>query len=582
MKKFLLPLLLLAIHAHAQQAVGVIENPTLRCHVTSTGDLFNPFGDNTLPGFEAPINSDIRAIYAANFWIAGLTSDGQIKIAAEQYQAEGTDWFCGPLTNDGSASTTPEVQALYNRVWTGNRAEVLVHQEQFAGGTPDPNYVVPEWMLGWPAHGNVAQGFDYYLAPFFDFNLNNAYDPENGDYPLFCGDRCLLWIFNDNGGPHTETGGLPVGVQVIATAYVFDAAENQNAIYFNYLVKNMSATTLNDTYVGWFTDFDLGQPTDDYLGTWVSHNAIYAFNGDDFDETNGTPGYGEDLAMSAFVLLNGPTQDADEIDNPMGPPYEQAAEQLGQLYPFGRNGYGDGIIDNEHLGLSHSMLTDNSGPEINLNNPTDYYNRLRSIWSSGIPVTYGEDGQNPNNVPANYMYTHNTDPGGWGTGTSEFDWTEVDAGNMPGERRAVGSSGPFTFTPGETMSLDFAYVFVRDSQQLDGLLNQLYSELVNVHEHFQEDLFPCAQEGQTLGQNQLATSEANIYPNPSSDAFMVKYPTSGACTIQVFDATGQRVLFSHTNLNSNVDVRHLAPGIYQIIIEINGHSTHKKLLITQR
>ena len=302
MKKFLLPLLLLAIHVHAQQAVGVIENPTLRCHVTSTGDLFNPFGDNALPGFEAPINSDIRAIYAANFWIAGLAPDQQLKIAAEQYQNIGTDWYCGPLTTDGTASTTDAIQAFYNRVWTGNRADVLVHQEQFAGGIPNPNYVVPEWMLGWPAHGNVSEGLNYYLAPFFDFNGDNTYNPTDGDYPIFCGDRCLLWFFNDKGGVHSESQGQSIGVQVLATAYVFDDQQFSNAIYFNYLLTNMGTQTLGETYVGWFTDFDLGHPSDDYLGTWVNQNAVFAYNGDDFDETNGITGYGYTLLKLTTIL----------------------------------------------------------------------------------------------------------------------------------------------------------------------------------------------------------------------------------------------------------------------------------------
>lgn len=67
MKKFLLPLLLLANYAHAQQAVGVIENPTLRCHVTSTVDLFIPFGDNALPSFEAHtnLNSNVEVRHLA-------------------------------------------------------------------------------------------------------------------------------------------------------------------------------------------------------------------------------------------------------------------------------------------------------------------------------------------------------------------------------------------------------------------------------------------------------------------------------------------------------------------------------------
>lgn len=583
MKNLILPLLLLAFHVNAQQATGTLENQTIRCHVTSTGDLFNDFGDAELPGFEAPINSGLRPIYAANFWIGGLSSDGYFHVAAEQYQALGADWFSGPLTNDGAASSTPELQALYNRVWKGNRADVITHQNQFADGSPDVGYIVPEWMFDWPAHGDVAQGLNFYLAPFFDFNQDGVYNPVDGDYPIFCGDHCLLWFFNDNGNTHLESQGLPIGVQVLATAYVFNDPLYSNAVYFNYRVTNMGTLTLEDTYVGWFTDFDLGQPSDDYIGTWVNQNAVYAYNADDFDEPSAlSNGYGDDLAMAAFVLLNGPQQDADSVDNPLTTNIQEAIDMEGQVYPNGRNGYGDGVIDNEFLGLSHSMASTGIGANDDFSYPMPFYNRLRGLWHYGNALTYGENGQNPNNTPAAYMYPDNTDPAAFGTdGVTLPDWTEITAENQPGDRRATASSGPFTFIPGQVLSLDFAYVFVRDSQTIDDLMIQLYYELENTHDHYQEHLSTCAQLGPTVGQTNIESIQTNIFPNPASESFMVQLPTFETCTIKLYDTTGQLVMVTQTTSNTSVDVDHLAPGIYHIIIDVNGHRSHKKLLITQ-
>ncbi len=578
MKNILLPFLLLALHVHAQQAVGILETPSLRCHLSSTGDLFNPFADDNLPGFEAPANSGIRSIYAANFWIGGVDNNQQIRIAAEQYQAEGTDWFCGPLSNDGQASTTPEIQAAYNRVWTGNRADVVAHLEQFSGKNPDPNYTTPEWMLDWPAHGNTAQGQDFYLAPFFDANSNLFYDPENGDYPIFCGDNCLLWIFNDNGGVHTESQGQAIGVQVIATAYTFNDVLLSNAIYFNYMVKNMGVQTLNDTYVGWFTDFDLGNPNDDFAGTWVKLNAVYAYNSDDFDETNATAGYGDDLAMAAFVLLNGPHQDADDLDNPMAESVAEAIDNNGQVYPIGRNGYGDGFADNERLGLSKSMITGISDPGALLTNPAAYYNRLCGKWSDGTLLTYGENGQNINNYPTSYMYPANNDPYAWGTqGYPVNWWDEIDAGNTPNDRRAFASSGPFTFEPGEVMSLDFAYLTVIDSQGMDGLLMQLYYEIVNTHDNYQNNIVSCMGQPTTTSTEEIGATDAEVFPNPANEQLTIK--TSGTATISVYDATGQLLLQRAVQGAETMPVQHLAAGIYQVVIEQNGYKTYRKLMI---
>jgi hypothetical protein len=580
MKKLLLPLCLLVIKVSAQQAIGVLENSRIRCSVSSTGDLFNTFGQTELPGFEAPANSGIRSIYAANFWIGGLSPDQQVKLAAEQYQDQGTDWFCGPLSNDGQATTNPEIQTAYNRVWTGSRADVVAHVQQFSGANPDPNYAIPQWMLEWPAHGDLALAQDFYLAPFYDTNDNNLYDPENGDYPLFCGDNCLLWIFNDKGGTHTESGGQPIGVQIIATAYTFDDIELSNAIYFNYIVKNMGTQTLSDAYVGWFSDFDIGNPSDDFAGTWVNLNAAYAYNGDTFDETSSTVGYGDDLAMSAFVLLNGPLQDPDQIDNPLANSVDDALDNQGQVYSFGRQGYGDGIPDNERLGITKSMITEISGTGTQLVTPIDYYNRLRGVWSNGVELHYGENGQNVNNFTASYMYPANTDPYSWGTeGIAVEPWDEISANNVPNDRRAFTSSGPFTFEPGEIMSLDFAYLTVIDSQEMDGLLMQLYYEIVNTHDNYQNNIISCMAQTITVETKEIDGAYVEIFPNPANEWITIKTQGTAKAQISIYDATGQFILQRSVQKADTMAIQHLAAGIYLLIIEQNGCRTLRKLMI---
>jgi hypothetical protein len=179
----------------SQQAFGELNANNIRCSVTSTGDLFNRFGQDEIAGFEVPAGSDLRTIYAANLWVGGLSPDQQLKLAAETYQANGQDWFPGPLTNDGNATITDEIEAAYDHVWMANSTDVYQHLLYFQtleeGGQeavddlfPD-GYVIPSWFFEWPAHGDVALGLDYFLAPFMDVNGNGLYDPHNGDYPFF-------------------------------------------------------------------------------------------------------------------------------------------------------------------------------------------------------------------------------------------------------------------------------------------------------------------------------------------------------------------------------------------------------------
>jgi hypothetical protein len=581
MKKLLLPLCLLALNVSAQQAIAILENDAIRCNITSTGDLFNTFGQTELPGFEAPANSGIRSIYAANFWLGGTDQNGQLHLAAELYQDGTQDWYCGPLTNDGSAIVTETTQSAYDRLWAGNASDIATHMAQFDGSGIIPNYEIPQWIIDWPAHGNVAAGQDYYLAPFVDFNNNTMYDPENGDYPLFCGDRCLVWIFNDAGGQHDKSGGQFLGIQVIATAYVFDDPAQSQSVFFNYKIKNMSSQIYTDTHMGWFSDFDLGNPTDDQAATWVSLNAVYGYNGDDMDEnTVFANGYSDDLAMTAFVLLNGPHQDPDGMDNPIAQTLLEAQNSGGSVYPLGRNGFGDNIIDNERLGLSHSLITNASGEGQAPTSLSGFANQLSGSWSDGLPLTYGEDGRNTDNIPAQFMFPDNTDPFALGTqGVGVNWWTPADAGVEPNDKRALAITGPFTFEPGELLDIDFAYTFVRDSQSNEGLLNQMYDALLNNHSFYTNELSTCDLIDNSTSAKNPDMPSIEIYPNPAFDRINIRSKTNGATRVKIYDATGVQVLEEIVHGSNAVDVSNLANGLYQLILQTNGLDTFQKICI---
>jgi hypothetical protein len=581
MQKLLLPLCLLAFNVSAQQSIAILENDAIRCNITSTGDLFNTFEQSGFPGFEAPANSGIRSIYAANFWLSGTDQNDQLHLAAELYQDGAQDWYCGPLTNDGSALVTEATQLAYDRLWAGNADDIATHIAQFDGSGNIPNYEIPQWMIDWPAHGNVAAGQDYYLAPFVDYNNNAMYDPENGDYPLFCGDRCLLWIFNDAGGEHDKSNGQFLGVQVIATAYVFDDPLMAQSVFFNYKIKNMSSLTYSDTHMGWFTDFDLGNPNDDQAATWVSHNAVYAYNGDDVDEnTMSAAGYSDDLAMAAFVLLNGPLQDPDGIDNPIAQTLQEAQNTGGTVYPLGRNGYGDNTIDNERLGLSHSLITNPSGTGQTPTSPAGFANQLSGSWADGLPLTYGDDGRNSDNIPAQYMYPDNTDPFAVGTqGLGVNWWTAADGGVEPSDKRTLAITSPFTFEPGELLDIDFAYTFVRDSQSDESLLNQMYWALLNNHSFYTDVLSTCDLIDYSISAENLDVISLEVYPNPASDRIYIRSNINSPTLVKIYDATGADVLEKLVQDNNPIDISNLSNGLYQVILQTNGFNTSRKICI---
>ena len=472
-------------------------------------------GSPTLSGYEIPKSDDwsnASAIYAGGLWMGGISSDNQLKLAAVLFRADGNDFWPGPLTNNGEASVEPEVCEPYDRFWITERAQAEAHiQWKQCVENPDdcdldeifPNgYSVPLSFTEWPAEGDVDQAQDLYLAPFFDYDGNGSYDPFAGDYPdygfdetveecktrrredavnLF-GDYNIFWIFNDKGDAHTESGGLPIGLEVRAQAFAFSSNnEINNMTFYNYTVINQGTQTLLNTYFGHFVDADLGCSNDDFVGCDVQRGLGFAYNWDDNDDNNcqGAIGYGPQPPAIGVDFFEGPFQDADSvlvggvwqgIDNP-GPQNNTdvfdcvtAQQQNGIPYKGIGIGYGDGVPNNERFGMRAFLYWNREGPFATSDPglPGHFYGYLRGIWKDGRPMTWGGSGYNESagSIQTRYMFPWSSDPVGWGTNCSpQPDWREST--QAPQDRRFVQSAGPFTLEPGAYNNITLGVVYAR-------------------------------------------------------------------------------------------------------------------------
>jgi hypothetical protein len=166
-------------------------------------------------------------------------------------------------------------------------------------------------------------------------------------------------------------------------AYAYNCTSDDalnNTIFINYKIINRSTATLDSVYIGNWTDFDIGSPSDDFIGCDVKRGAFYGYNGDAVDDNSPLPNiltYGANPPAMATVFLKGPNANAygynDDNAN----------------VPASYQGYHDGIAGNERLGMSKFMyfLNDDSfqgDPHI----AWDYYNYLNGKWKNGSPLTY--------------------------------------------------------------------------------------------------------------------------------------------------------------------------------------------------
>ncbi|MCH2225661.1 MAG: T9SS type A sorting domain-containing protein [Crocinitomicaceae bacterium] len=479
-----------------------LEFNNVKAIIHSGGNLWQISGQN-FSQYEVPKGSGIMALFTSALWLGGVDVNGQLKIAAVRYR-QGNDYWTGPLTEGGEAEIIPSECAKYDKHFTISQDEVRQFDAWFKAGEQDAlngttlqkdqfaDYEIPLSILEWPAHGDPALGQNYYLAPFYDRDKDGTYDPYSGDYPWYdiekeldCnnnrtvtlyGDKTVWWVMNDKGNIHTETAGDPLGMEIRCQAFAFATNDEvNNMTFYNYELVNRSTQTLYDTYFGVFIDGALGGPNDDYVGCDVSRGLGYTYNGDSFDETDGGYlGYGDNPPACGIDFFEGPYADNDGVDNPLIENYADAKSQNGIPYSGLGIGFGDGIIDNERLGMSRFLYYNNLGgggtaAQTDPETAQDYYGYLSGYWKDGTSFIYGGSGHPSStgaipSVLSNYMFPGESDPIGWGTaGFPQSTWTEQTAGNLPYDRRFAQSSGPFVLKPGAVNNITYGIVWARSN-----------------------------------------------------------------------------------------------------------------------
>jgi hypothetical protein len=469
-----------------------LELNNVRAMIHTAGNLWQVPNQN-FSQYEVPKNSGIMCLFTSALWLGGTDVNNQLKLAALRYR-DGQDYWTGPLSQV-FAETTYENCSKYDKHFVSTQDEIREFYAWYQAGVEDqqngtntqselfPDYKVPNIVKEWPAHGDVSQGQDYYLAPFYDNDEDGTYNWEQGDFPwydinktkecktdrkvLLYGDMNYWWVMNDKGNIHTETGADPIGMEIRAQAFAFASNDEiNNMTFYNYELINRGTQTLYNTYFGFFTDGALGDPFDDYVGCDVNRGLGYYYNGDNYDGENlGFKGYGYAPPAVGVDFFEGPYQDDDGLDNAFG---------IGENEALNGIGYGDGIIDNERFGMRRFLYYSNTTNGANPNqtdpiNASDYYNYLRGFWKDGSPFYYGGSGHisdpdaNPA-IPCEFMFPGDTDPLGWGTGGVPQDpWTEQTSNNPPNDRRFVQSAGPFILKPGAVNNITVGVVWARST-----------------------------------------------------------------------------------------------------------------------
>jgi hypothetical protein len=355
-----------------------------------------------------------------------------------------------------------------------------------------------------------------------------------------------------------------------------------NTVFVHYDIYNRSDNTYYDTYLGAWADIDLGYARDDYIGSHLELGSYYVYNGTPVDGSGEPFAYGFNPPTQGVTIVAGPYMDEDGFDNPDG----------GCDYSLNGLNFGDGIVDNERLGMISFIYHNNSGgshgdPQI----APDYYNYLKSLWKDNTPLLYGGNGHesSPGTVgpECRFMFPGASDPCNWGTdGVLPNDgynqdgkyWTEETADNgvpnPPEDRRGLGATGPFTFKPGDRQELELAFSVGQGEDGPSSSTQQLFENL--------ENLFELVDNGEIIiPSDQLAVDEQRgdklslrVYPNPVKDIVYIEVEgeSDEYLDYQIYNNLGNVVLSGQVfaNIKNSVDIQKLEQGFYIIQVKREG------------
>lgn len=509
-------------------------NNKIKAGVSPAGDLFANV--STIHGFESGLEMDNKvAIFASNLWLLGETSSGDTMLSGQQYRQSGSDQYSGPISNSYDSTYLNK----YDHVWRVSKSEIENHQQNFNSN----GYQMPFGIARWPGNGDISKGEAKFLAPFKDYNFNGIYEPGLGEHPDIRGDEAVYFIYNDVRGRKTESSGKPFEIEVHGMMYVYDTISSpaiNNTLFLSYKIINRSSKSYQNLTGGFWTDFDLGNPNDDLVGSDSINQITYAYNGDIFDE--GPLGYGNYPPALAHVALSDPMS--------------------GFMY------------------YNNTMNASSGNPR----EVTHYANLLKSKWLNGFPLVI-EDPNGPGSISNGDGFT----PTGMGIPTKwayndTVNWYESPANKN--DKRALPNVNLGSLSSGDEKCLDFAIVYARDSGSADLLasVDLMKTYTSQVKQFYSAQSLGCL--GAAMSQIENDVMNLTYFPNPISTG---KYLTINTATsiksALMYSIVGQQIKIDLIKNDNNLQLQipfNCKPGVYTVQLITSQNELHSLKLIVNK
>jgi len=486
-------------------------------------------------GFFWPGGQNITASFADGL-VWGGKVNGKVNVNGSTYRYGLTP---GKILNNGSADNR---NSYRNAVWKINKywesKPVGDSRKQF-----ESNYQY------WP--GDMG-------APFKDLNGDGNYT-KGTDQPDFVGDEVLWMVGNDLDSNTTKFvyGSTPVGLEIQTTIYAFGRGnELDDVVFKKYKIINKGNNAVEDMYLSYWSDPDLGNALDDFVGCDTTLDMAYCYNADNDDESY----YGSNPPAIGYKIIQGPV-----ISSP-----------------------GDSAIYNNHYIKNKKNLSSSSfyfylaasefwvDPILGLpDGAKEFYNQMQGKHGDGKDVI----------DPLTQKVTKFSLYGDPVNGTGWYEGPGWPGGMPKGDRRMVISAGPFNFAPQDTQEIVIAIIMARSSDNIASI-SELRRKADVVQDIYNTGILTGVQHpGQILYNYDLQQN----YPNPFNPATTIRYSLAENTNVEiiVYDILGKKVaaLVNEEKpageYSINFNAANLASGVYSYQLKTDNFISARKMLLVK-
>ncbi len=416
----------------------------------------------TNSGFEYPKGSGKQAVYTTGLlWGTMIEGDNNPRVGGSVHRS---GLQPGKILDDGTPEDTEAPHVRIYRV----RRDIIPENGPRSDDYQDPSLDAEEILEGRSATAIKEQ---YYIdwnewraqdgAPYEDMDGDGQYNPDV-DIPGFPGaDQTIWYVANDvNSGLTTFLYGTqPIGIEMQVTMWAYGQTGALGNMYFRkYVLKNKSRTaanpdglTYNDMYISLWSDPDVGNSVDDFVGCDTTLSLSFAYNANASDPTYDPlppPAVGYDFFQGPLLDgIAGEDRNKNGIDD---------AEDYG-------------IFDGERVGpgkinlpmtafyyFARGDATVTDPDQQTIQGAQQYYNFFQGkVGKTGEYFVNPVDGQ-----PTTFVLT--------GDPQTRTGW--IDGMVLPADDRRMGMvAGPITMEPDETQEIVVAEIAAGAIEGVDRL-----------------------------------------------------------------------------------------------------------------